>query len=201
MVIPLLLIVALLLPPISLVDQRYRRLGTTQVTEEGGVIADPDGTQVIFPPGSVSEPFRANLSSVPRVDFLEGSCGQGPAGRGQGHPVRPLGSQRARTTSWRCAGTTPSASTWVVPIPNDSEPYETLDVYTWESARTSLAVAAAQHHRRRRPGREQRARRAALRDGDADQPAARPRVARPRARRKTCRRTAAACWPKCTRPA
>ena len=29
-------------------------------------------------------------------------------------------------------GEAPAQSTWVMPIPNDSEPYETLDVYTWE---------------------------------------------------------------------
>ncbi len=129
-VIPLLIIAALLLPPISLV-QRIQDMGATQVTEQGGVIQDPDGTQVIFEPGSVVEPFRASLSSVPRVNFLEGSAGKDLLEAAKAIPQTLVPKSPYYELNLR--GTAPSASTWVVPIPNDSEPYETLDVYTWET--------------------------------------------------------------------
>ncbi len=131
-VIPLLLIAALLLPPISVV-QRINDMGATQITEEGGVIQDADGTQVIFPPGTVAEPFRAQLSAVPRVTFLEGSAGKNLLPAAKAIPSDRL---IAKSPFYQLdlRGATPTQSTWVVPIPNDSEPYETLDVYTWESA-------------------------------------------------------------------
>jgi hypothetical protein len=128
--LPLLLIAALLLPPFSLV-QRIGDLGTTRVTEAGGVISDPDGTQVIFQPGSVVEPFRASLTSVPRVTFLEGSAGKDLLDAAKAIPESLVAKSPFYQLSLR--GTAPSEATWVSRIPNDSEPYETLDVYTWES--------------------------------------------------------------------
>ena len=74
-VIPLLIIAVLLLPPISAAT-RIANLGSSPISEAGGAIADPDGTQVVFMPGTVAEPFRATISSVPRVSFLEGSEGK-----------------------------------------------------------------------------------------------------------------------------
>ena len=130
-VIPVLLVAALLLPPISLI-QRVQDARMTRITEAGGVVADADGTQVIFEPGAVSEPFRANLSSVPRVSFLEGSAGKDLLAAAKAIPQTLVAKSPYYELGLR--GGTPSASTWVVPIPNDSEPYETLDVYTWESA-------------------------------------------------------------------
>ncbi len=131
-VIPILLIAALLLPPFS-IAQRIRDMGATQVPLEGGVIADPDGTQVIFPPGALVEPVRAEISSVPRVDFLSGSAGRDLKPAAEAIPSERL---VAKSPFYQLTlrGATPSASTWVVPIPNDSEPYETLDIYSWERA-------------------------------------------------------------------
>lgn len=130
-VIPILLIAALLLPPFSLV-QRIADMGTAQITEEGGVIADPDGTQIIFPSGSVAAPFRADISSMPRVSFLEGSAGKDLLAAAKAIPATLVA--KSPYYQLKLRGEAPSASTWVVPIPNDSEPYETLDLYSWESA-------------------------------------------------------------------
>ena len=127
-VIPVLLILALLLPPISLV-QRVADLGTARITEAGGTVTDPDGTQVIFLPGTAERPFRASLTSIPRVSFLEGSAGKGLLKAAQAIPPRLIA--KSPFYGLRLGGQPPSQSTWVVPIPNDSEPYETLDVYTW----------------------------------------------------------------------
>jgi uncharacterized protein YraI len=129
--IPVLLIAALLLPPISVV-QRIFDLGTTPIAEAGGVIADPDGTQVTFLPGAATTSFRAKLTSVPRVAFLEGSAGKDLLAAAKAIPPHLIAKSPFYQLTVR--GSTATPSDWVIPIPNDSEPYETLDVYTWDTA-------------------------------------------------------------------
>ena len=129
-VIPLMIIAVLLLPPISAAT-RIANLGNSPIGEAGGTIADPDGTQVVFLPGTVTEPFRASVSSVPRVSFLEGSAGQDLLEAAKSIPSDLVA--KSPFYQLELHGEAPSQSTWIMPIPNDSEPYETLDVYTWES--------------------------------------------------------------------
>ena len=133
-VIPLLLILALLLPPVSVIE-RIAEAGTVRIDEAGGTLADPDGTQVIFLPGTIEKPFRASLTSVPRVAFLEGSAGSELLAAAKAIPSHLI----AKSPFYRLElhGPEPSESLWVIPIPNDSEPYETLDLYTWESSSQS----------------------------------------------------------------
>ncbi len=125
-----LLIAALLLPPISLID-RVTDLGTARVPETGGTLSDPDGTQVIFSPGTIARPFRADLTSIPRVTFLEGSAGGDLLDAAKAIPQNLVAKSPFYQLTLR--GEPPTQSMWVAPIPNDSEPYETLDVYTWDS--------------------------------------------------------------------
>jgi uncharacterized protein YraI len=129
-IIPVLVLLALLLPPISIVE-RISGLGATRITEAGGVVTDPDGSQVIFVPGSVSRPFRATMSAVPRISFLEGSAGSDLKAAAAGIPARLMA--KSPFYQLKVSGELPSQSTWVMPIPNDSEPYETLDLYTWDA--------------------------------------------------------------------
>jgi uncharacterized protein YraI len=129
-IIPVLVVLALLLPPISIV-QRISGLGSTRITEAGGVVSDPDGSQVIITPGAASRPFRATLSSVPRITFLEGSAGGDLKEAAAAIPTRLMA--KSPFYQLKVSGEVPSQSTWVMPIPNDSEPYETLDLYTWDA--------------------------------------------------------------------
>ena len=133
-VIPVLLIAALLLPPISIIE-RLAGLGTTRITEAGGTIADPDGTQVVFLPGAVTQPFQASLSSVPRTTFLAGSSGKDLLQAAKSIP--PTLVAKSPFYQLKLRGEVPPQSKWMMPIPNDSEPYETLDVYTWEPSSQS----------------------------------------------------------------
>ncbi len=133
-IIPLLLIASLLLPPIS-AAQRVADLGTSRITSEGGAIGDPDGTQVLILPGAAVKPFRANISSVSRVSFLEGSAGADLAEAARAIPARLVA--KSPFYQLKLRGEPPAESTWVIPIPNDSEPYETLDLYTWDAASKS----------------------------------------------------------------
>jgi uncharacterized protein YraI len=128
--IPVLLIAALLLPPVSVV-QRVLDLSTAPITTAGGVISDPDGTQVTFLPGTVTQAFRAKLSSTPRVAFLEGSAGKDLLAAAKAIPPYLIAKSPFYQLAVRGSATTPSD--WLIPIPNDSEPYQTLDVYTWDT--------------------------------------------------------------------
>ena len=128
-VIPGLLVLALLLPPIS-IGQRISDLGATQISTAGGTISDLDGTQVIFAPGTFGAPFRAALASVPRIDFLSGNGGAELRAAAQALPTTLV--MKSPYYALTVSGEAPTESTWTLPIPNDSEPYETLDLYTWE---------------------------------------------------------------------
>jgi len=125
---------ALLLPPISIL-QRVAEAGTTRITEAGGTIADPDRATVTFLPGTIKQPFRAKIRSVPRVTFLEGSAGPELLAAAKAIPTHLV----AKSPFYQLTiyGQPPTQSIWLLPIPNDSEPYETLDVYTWDSVAQS----------------------------------------------------------------
>ena len=72
----ILIIAALLLPPISL-PQRFANRGMTSIpAATSSDISDPDGTRVAFPAYGVPSGFRAKLASVPRDRFLNGEGGE-----------------------------------------------------------------------------------------------------------------------------
>jgi hypothetical protein len=131
-VIPLLLIAALLLPPISLA-QRVSSFGYDRIDEAGATLTDPDGTQVTFLPGTVQQSFGATLNSIPRVSFLEGSAGKELLAAAKAIPPELVAKSPFYQLSVR--GDANAHTNWVMPIPNDSEPYETLDIYTWDMAK------------------------------------------------------------------
>jgi len=68
-VIPLLLLLALWLPPISIFDRLLDR-GYAEIPA-GASLNDPDGTQVVVE--SAQSPLKARMASIPRVEFLEGN--------------------------------------------------------------------------------------------------------------------------------
>ena len=74
-VLPILLVLALLLPPVNLLD-RLQAFTYTRITSAGGAITDPDGTVVNFPAEGVRATFQAAVSSTPRSEFIEGQAGR-----------------------------------------------------------------------------------------------------------------------------
>lgn len=116
------------LPPISL-GKRLVAGGYTAVGEGTWSVGDPDGTQFSVVPGSVSGTLKAKLTSVPRTELLDGTAGEELLAAVQSVPS----SLDIRSPLYRLAlrGALPSEGMLTVPIPNDSLPYETLDVYTW----------------------------------------------------------------------
>ncbi len=124
--VPVLLLASMLLPPISLLE-RISSAGYTTVTENGGSLLDPDGTQLTVPAGAVSEKVQAKFSSVPRADFLAGTAGD-PA---IAQAVPSNLDMKSPLYVFSLRGETPEKATLAIPIPNDAEPLSTLDVYAW----------------------------------------------------------------------
>lgn len=133
-IIPMLVVLVLLLPPVELI-QRIRNIGFTPIDPASGEVSDPDGTQIIFPADGLkpdSETF-AKLTSLPRADFERGdtseemrqAAAQLPANLRLRSPIYQL----------EVHGDLPERSAASIPIPNDSLPYETLDVYNWNGER------------------------------------------------------------------
>ncbi len=126
--VPILIVAALLLPPVNLLD-RIQTLRYVQVDAQGATVTDPDGTAAIFPVQAVDQPVRVGLSSVPRVDFLNGSAGAELRTAAENLPSTLI--PKSPFYQLDILGETPRELILSVPIPNDSQPYETLDLYTW----------------------------------------------------------------------
>ena len=72
--IPLLVLSSVLLPPIRAAG-RVMDAGYTTIPSAGGALLDPDGTQLTIPPEGLAGEVKAKLTSVSRINFLEGSAG------------------------------------------------------------------------------------------------------------------------------
>lgn len=129
--IPALVIAAFFLPPISLAE-RIAEIGFTTIGGEVWSVKDPDGTQLSVAKNSLVGPLKLKLSSVPRLNFLDGSAGEKliPAAKALSDSANliikgPLYRVQSR-------GEAAADVTLDVPIPNNAEPYETLDLYGWD---------------------------------------------------------------------
>ena len=131
--IPLLIVAALLLPPVRLID-RIQQLGSTTIGASGGTLRDPDGTTIVFSPEYMFEPVQVSFDSIPRLDFEEGAAGNewtaarnalAEAGLVAKSPLYEV------TVAQGAVG----QSILRIPVPNDSGTFETLDLYSWNGDR------------------------------------------------------------------
>jgi len=131
-VLAVLVVVALLLPPLSLL-QRFGVVGYETLSASQSVVSHPDGLTLQVDPEVFSDRVRVRLDSVPRLAFLEGSAGSQLKEAAKALPdylevKSPYYELDARGTS--------SQSVWVdVVVPNEAEPWETLDLYSWDGER------------------------------------------------------------------
>ncbi len=129
-IIPVLVILVLMLPPVNLIE-RIQNIGYTPVAPTSGQVTDPDGTSVIFPAAGLKarQATYARLSSVPRANFERGDASETLRAAAQALP----GTLRPRSPIYQLDvhGAVPGESSISIPIPNDSLPYETLDLYNW----------------------------------------------------------------------
>ena len=127
-VIGILIVVALFLPPVSLLG-RLGLVGYTTLNAEKGSISHPDGLTVSVDPETFAGRVRVRLEAVPRLEFLEGS-----AGGALRRAVEALPERLAVKSPFYQIGVRgkPSQPVMVdVLVPNDAEPWETLDLYAW----------------------------------------------------------------------
>lgn len=126
----ILIIAALLLPPIALPQKLATRGMQTIPAATDSNVTDPDGTKVAFPAYGVPDSFRAQIASTPRDAFNNGEGGEdvvAAANALAGLPLIP----RSPLYTVETSGGEPTASIITMEIPNDSLPYETLDLYEW----------------------------------------------------------------------
>ncbi len=128
-VIPLLILLILILPPVDLVE-RVRTIGYEPITPESGMVTDPDGTRVIFPADGLTGKAYAKLESVPRANFERGEVDDDVLRDALGK-LPALLRPRSPIYRLRVRGHIPTHTVATIRIPNDSLPYETLDVYNW----------------------------------------------------------------------
>lgn len=127
--IAVLMVVALLLPPVS-AQERIFEAGYVPIDrDEGGSVSDADGMQVTLLPEGMTDNIKLKEESVPRASFVDGYAGKELKEAAQvvpSHlyiksPIYQLGVK----------GDQPSEVLISVPIPNEAEPYETLSLYEW----------------------------------------------------------------------
>ncbi|MCK4451538.1 MAG: hypothetical protein KAX26_13200, partial [Anaerolineae bacterium] len=90
---------------------------------------DPDGTRLEIPPAALSGSVKVKLTLAPRLEFLQGSAGKELVEAAEAIPDN----LEVKSPFYQIAlrGEMPTEAVLTVPIPNDAEPYSTLDLYTW----------------------------------------------------------------------
>jgi hypothetical protein len=126
--VPILVLGGVLLPPIS-AGKRVLEGGYTPIGRDRWSVEDADGTQLTVLPEGLSGQLSLKLTSVPRLNFLEGSAGKRLLKAAETLPLHLDMKSPLYLISWR--GEMPRAAMLTIPIPNDAEPYDTLNLYAW----------------------------------------------------------------------
>jgi hypothetical protein len=126
--VPILVLAGVFLPPIS-AGKRIIEGGYVPIGKDHWSVEDPDGTQLTVLPEGLSGQIKIKLTSVPRLNFLEGSAGKSLFKAAETLPLHLEMKSPLYLISWR--GAMPRAAMLTIPIPNDADPYDSLDLYTW----------------------------------------------------------------------
>ena len=127
--VPILILGASLLPPISLVE-RLLTIGYESIDSAGDTIRTSDGIQLIFLPIQVRNRLKVKIEAVSRNAFLEGTADSGLRTAAESLPsdlvlTGPVYHIQSR-------GQAPDPAVILkIPIPNGTESHKTLDLYTW----------------------------------------------------------------------
>lgn len=132
LLIPILIVAALFLPPISLYDGISGRLGYRPIDEDGGsVFLEGEGTQVTILPEGMDGAIRLKVDDIPRSSFLAGETSDALQTAAASIPINLVMKSPFYDIDYR--GNEPTAVILNIPIPNDAEPYGTLDLYEWDA--------------------------------------------------------------------
>lgn len=132
LLIPMLVVAGMLLPPFSLGSRLL--LGDFTLIGEGRSpvwsVDDSDGAQVTVAEQPLAGKLRLRLSSVPRLNFLEGIVDEHLLPAVASLPFTL--SMKSPLYEVQRRGVSPSDVVLTLPIPNDAGPYITLDLYAWD---------------------------------------------------------------------
>jgi spore germination protein YaaH len=121
-------LVVVFVPPFHLLE-RLQDGNYTSLTAENPVATHEDGIQILAAPSDLDASFSVLLDSVPQLSFLEGSAGEELRRAAESLPANLV----VKSPYYRIStkGTAPESTIIAVGIPNNAEPWETLDLYTW----------------------------------------------------------------------
>ncbi|MBI3915200.1 MAG: hypothetical protein HY327_13570 [Chloroflexi bacterium] len=127
-VIPLMIVFALVLPPLSL-PQRILSLGFTSVSPAaGGGVSISDGAQFSIPSGTVRNNVGIRLSSKPRDQFLKDALAK---------TLPAKLDVKSALYQPSLQGELPAQAILSMPIPEGSEPLNTLTVFGYDGKKWS----------------------------------------------------------------
>jgi len=130
-IIPLLILLALLMPPISLWSRLNPQVGQTIQAQAGGTVFEGDGTQLTIPPGSLKGDVQIGITGIPQIDFLAQTAGDDETH----HAAQAIPPYLRLTSPYyriQSRGEAVSQAILVVPVPTGAEPWDTLDLYGWD---------------------------------------------------------------------
>ncbi len=121
-IIPVMILLALVLPPLS-IPQRVLAFGYTSVSPANGGAVSANGAQFSIPPNSIKNSVGIRLSYKPRDQFLKDALAKSlPAKLDVKSPLYQPGVQ----------GEVPAQAILSVPIPEASEPLITITVFGYD---------------------------------------------------------------------
>ncbi len=126
-----LVVAAAFLPPLSLLH-RLGIVGYETLDAENTAVSHSDGLTLRVASEAFTDRLRVRLESVPQLAFLEGSAGSELKEAAEDFPEHlevksPYYKIDVRGTA--------SHPVWLdVVVPNDAEPWQTLDLYSWDGA-------------------------------------------------------------------
>ena len=127
-VIGVVVVLALLLPPIAL-PERLGLVGYTTVNSDNSSISHADGITLGVDPDAFTGRIRVRLESVPRQRFMAGEAGAGLYKAAEALPSHLEVKSPYYVIETR--GDSSQPVTVDVVVPANAEPWETLDLYTW----------------------------------------------------------------------
>jgi hypothetical protein len=127
-VVAVVVIMLLLLPPVSLL-KRLGIGGYMTLDASSSSISHDDGLTISVNPDTFTDRLRLRIDSVPRLEFLEGSAGSALRKSVEALPPNLMVKSPVYQVKVRGESTQPVMIDMV--MPNDAEPWETLDLYTW----------------------------------------------------------------------
>ncbi len=113
----------------ALLLNRLGIIGYEPLDAEQNAVSHPDGVTLRVDPDQFTEHLRVQIDTVPRLEFLEGSAGGALREAVQALPAHLT--VKSPLYQFEVRGSTAEPVSIDVLIPNDAEPWEMLDLYTW----------------------------------------------------------------------